>query len=256
MDGLKGITWLLAAALAGVVVVVGSRSFLGYQPAVPGSANRSDIETDSEPSESNRRSRSDNSGSALVVDRVARLQAVIRRQRTELAALRGSSPKPKVRPKNEATKEHGAGTSLLSRLSNLNLSGLSSETTNEVSKEELTSQLLELRDITLSLQDDLEAAESVVEMQSAEIEDLTDEIDTTRERLATLAEESEGLDAAIEDMLSEAKDIEQAARNTLRALGPSAAAMLLTFVDDDRAHVRNWIRNIVEQISRDNEDEP
>lgn len=250
MDGLRGFNWFLAIVLGVAVVVIGSRTFLNYSPPIPEASLTAELPAEGTRAE---RQQSSSTRSELVDDRVDRLQSVIRRQRSQLAALRADPDRPAL-PTITRKKSAEERPGLLSQLSKL--SGLTPDDTAELSKDELSSQLLDLRDLTMKLRDQLENAEAVVDMQAVEIEDLSDEIETTRERLTELVEDSEDLDVAVEGMLTEAKDIEQTARNVLVGLGPSAAAMLLSMADDDRAHVRNWIRAVIEQITTDREEEP
>jgi hypothetical protein len=243
MDGGRITKLLLVCGLAIFTIVIGSRSFLNYRPPVPGEPSLGEATTNEPANQSASQSRRNSDDeNDLVQDRIRRMQAVIRSQRSELSSLREKPARPKTEKK---TKEATKSGSLLSRLPDLSVFGVSG--TKELTKEELADRLERLREVSVELRDQLESAEMVVEMQSSEIDELQEEVELTRDRLDALTEERIEADDVLDEMMAESRDIERVARGILVELGPPAVAMLLTLSDDNRAHVRQWVRDVITQ---------
>lgn len=257
MDRLRS-SVLIAAAFVIVVAVLASRTFLTYRPPVPGTTVSLD---DTSLTRTNFQTPAGNAprlgdSSSLTTQRLARLQDVIRSQRTELISLRSAMasadpPKPEKPPVDRASKKPG----LLSRLPDLSLFLGEGDDGTKLSREELSERLTGLREVAVELEEQLLAAESVVEMQSAEIEELQAEVNTTRERVAAIADAREDLDAVVNKLLEESRDLEGVARQTLIQLGPSAGAVLLT-LDEQRPHVRAWISEVLAAIDKSDDPRP
>ncbi|MFK7819038.1 MAG: hypothetical protein AB8G99_09980 [Planctomycetaceae bacterium] len=247
MDGSRAMKLLLMVGLAAFVVVVGSRAFLDYQPPVPGEPSLAETTAEPDGRPTKRTTNDSLEDNELVQDRIRRLQAVIRSQRSELADLRPKATPP-AKKNIKANKVDSKKSGLLSRLPDLSVFGAAES--SELSKEELSDQLARLREISIELKDQLQSAETVVEMQSSEIDDLQEEIEVVRERLSALTDEQSETDEVLEEMLAESRDIERTARRVLVELGPPAVAMLLTLGDDERAHVRRWVRDIIAETTR------
>jgi chromosome segregation ATPase len=239
---------LLVTILFGIVIVVfTSRTFLKYQPPIPETSRSVDENQDRVTRVVSRNSQTtaSNSESSLTESRVRRLQEVVRNQRAELARLRAATRS--ITPTARKTRK---ASSLLSKLPDLSLLTGNSDAEDKPTYEQLSTRLVDLREFAVELDAELTAAELVVEMQSAEIEELQTEVEETRERIATVADASEDLDSVVGRLLQESRDLEGVARQTLIRLGPPAAAMLLA-LEDQPAHVRAWITDVLTEIEID-----
>lgn len=249
MGRLRG-SFLVTVLFGIVIVVFTSYTFLKYQPPIPDTSPSLDENTDSVTRAVSRNSQIADSGSesSLTESRVRRLQDVVRNQRAELARLRSATRS--TNPKPRKTRKTS---SLLSKLPDLTLLTGKGDAEDKPTYEQLSNRLVDLREFAVELEEELTAAELVVEMQSTEIEELQTEVEETRERIASIADASEDIDSVVGRLLEESRDLESVARQTLIRLGPPAAAMLLA-LEDQPPHVRSWITDLLTEIEIDQSD--
>lgn len=253
MDQLRGSSVFLVAAI-GLLTVWGAAQMFSFQPDLPETST--DLAArDSEPAFDRARQSTSTASRSAAEDRIRRLQAVIRSQRDEIQAFRAARAE-RNQPVGDAgsTRPRGSG-GLLAALPDLSaITG--AEDTDGLSTDQMADRLDDIRGVAIELREQLEAAESIVEMQMAEIEDLKSELDLSRERAAELAADRAELDDTISRMLDESRELEAIATRALISLGPAAAPVLLPLLEDERLHVRTWVRDLMGSISGGPEPEP
>lgn len=252
MDQLRGSAGLLFAAIGIVVVWVATRMF-SFEPSLPEPTESVESRRYSAPALDRLPDSADLESRTAAEDRIRRLQAVIRSQREEIQAFR--TARARLNPGSDSLPPAASRPSggLLANLPDL--SALTGADSTGLSADEIAARLEDVRSVAIELREQLQAAESIVEMQTSEIEDLREELDITRERAADLVVEREDLDETISRMLDESRELEAAATRVLVSLGPAAAPALLPLLEDPRLHVRAWVRDLMELISQVPEEE-
>ncbi len=252
MDQLRATPALALVALVGVTVAAAAVAIFSYPPAFVPPEPALPPQRDTTAHGVARQTTSVIDDRDLLEERLRRLQQLVRAQRLELELLREQlDPRPaEQRPARPRQTEAG----LLSGLKVPDLSVLTGRAEEAgYSRDELAAQLAAVRATAAELQEQLRAAETVLDMQLAENEELQQALADALQESRHRVEEGSTLGEVADALLRESRELETVATTALRSMGPSAAAILLPLLEDERPHVRRWARELLTGITEDEE---